>query len=275
MRPQRSMARRPAQYAISLHSGPRQYGSMLDDPRIPALLAPALLVFCGGVLHRLTPLPGLAAAFLPLGLVLGFLLLIGAVQASPRQLGERLPMLGLLLLVPAFLACRWPRPWLRWPLLAGAALLTGWWMGGGALNGPDLTRALPVMLGLTVAAGLGGAALRGPWQGALLSCGLALLLMAASPPGPWADLALVPAVIGLAALIWGAALPMPGWLVLGPAVAALAAGPVLALGRGPDWAVAATLLAAAAIGLVGRLGLWWLAAQALLLLGGVAILWLT
>ncbi len=237
-------------------------------------MAPALLGLCGALLHRFSRLPGLAAAALPLGLLLGFLILIGGIQASPRQLGERLPLLTVLLLAPALLACRWPRPWLGWPLLGLAALLTGWWMGGGALWGPDLSRALPAMLGVAAAAGLGGAALRGPWQGALLPCGLALMLFAASPPGPWSGLALVPAVMGLAGLAWGARLPMPGWLALGPAMAALAAGPVLALGRGLDWALAVALLAAAAIGLAVRPGWPALAAQAALFLAAAAILWL-
>lgn len=268
------MPRRWTQYAISLPSRAGQYGGMLDDPRLPALLAPAVLGLCGVLLHRFARLPGLAAAAMPLGLLLGFLLLIGGIQASPRQLAERLPLLALLLLAPALLACRWPRPWLGWVLLAIAAVLTGWWMGGGALYGPDLTRALPAMLGVAAAAGLGGVAMRGAWQGALLPCGLAAMLLAAAPPGPWADLALVLAVVALTGLAWGARLPAAGWLCLGPAMAALAAGPVLALGRGLDWALAAALLAAAIMGMAVRPGWPVLAAQGALFVAAAAILWL-
>ena len=226
---------------------------MFDDSRLMAWLAPALLVLGGALLARFGRLPAgyaavLGAAALPLALLLGFALLLGSLQASPRQLGERLPMLALLLLGPALLAARWPWPRLGWPLLGCAALLTGWWMGGGTLHGADLWRALPASAGVAAGAALAGLAWRGPWQGVVLAPGLALLLHLAAPPGPWADLALVLAVVAVAAAAFGAAPPMAGWLALGPAMAALVAGPVLALGRGTDWAVAAALLLAGGLG---------------------------
>ena len=82
---------------ISPRGQPGQNGGMLDDPRLIACLATALLTLTGAGLARFAGLPRLGAAALPLALVLGFTLIIGGVQASPRQLGERLPLLALLL----------------------------------------------------------------------------------------------------------------------------------------------------------------------------------
>lgn len=254
------MSLRWVQYAISPHGQPGQNGGMFDDPRLLACLAAALLTLAGAGLARFAALPRLGAAALPLAIVLGFTLIIGGVQASPRQLGERLPMLALMLLGPALLAAWRPRAALGWVMLAVAALLAGWWMSGGALYGPDLGRALPVLLLVALGAGLTGLGMRSAWQGAILPLGLTAMLLQAAPPGPWAELALVIGAAGLASLAYGRSLPMAGWLALGPAMAALAAGPVIALGRPQDWALALSLAAAAAVAVaplppLARLGL--------------------
>jgi len=238
---------RRAQYMISSHSQPGQNGGMLDDPRLLACLAAGLLTLTGAGLARFAASPRLGAAALPLALVLAFTLIIGGVQASPRQLGERLPMLALLLLAPALLAAWRPRLALGWVMLAVAALLTGWWMSGGALYGPDLVRAVPVLLLVALSAVLASLGMRGAWQGAILPLGLTAMLLQAAPPGPWAELGLVMGTAGLGSLAYGRAMPMAGWLALGPAMAGLAAGPVIALGRPQDWALALSLAAAAAL----------------------------
>lgn len=247
---------------------------MLDDTRLTAGLATALLVLTGAGLARFAGLPRLGKALLPVALLVGFTLVIGGLQASPRQLGERLPMLALFLLGPALVAAWRPRPLLGWAMLGLAAMATGWWMSGGALHGPDLLRALPVLLAVAMAAGLAGVALRGPWQGGILPLGLAGMMAVALPPGPWFELALVLAVIGAAGMAFGRLQPMAGWIALGPAMAALAAGPVIALGRPQAWIIASGLLAAAVIAIVPLPPRARLAIPAGLLAAATAVLWL-
>jgi hypothetical protein len=248
---------------------------MIDDPRLVACLAAALLTLAGAGLARFVALPRLGAATLPLAMLLGFTLIIGGLQASPRQLGERLPLLALLLLAPALLAAWRPGPRLGWAMLAMAALLSGWWMSGGALHGPDLVRSLPVLLAVALAAALVGAAMRGPWLGAILPLGLTAMLLQGAPPGPWAELSLVVGVIGLAGLAHGHAMPLAGWLALGPAMAALAAGPVIARSASSDWALALSLLAASALGAAPLPPLARLALPAAIMLGAALVLGLT
>ena len=244
---QRSMTMRRVQEVISSRGQPGQNGGMPDDPRLVACLAAALLTLAGAGLARFAALPRLGAAALPLAVFLGFTLIIGGVQASPRQLGERLPMLALLLLGPALLAAWRPRRALGWVMLAVAALLAGWWMSGGALHGPDLGRAMPVLVLVALGAGLASLALRAAWLGAVLPLGLTAMLLQAAPPGPWAELGLVLGAAGLTSLAYGRSMPMAGWRALGPAMAALAAGPVIARGQPQDWALALSLAAAAAV----------------------------
>jgi hypothetical protein len=110
---------------ISPRGQPGQNGGMLDDPRLIACLATALLTLTGAGLARFAGLPRLGAAALPLALVLGFTLIIGGVQASPRQLGERLPLLALLLLAPTSSTTAASDSWKR-------SGLTAWGPGGAA-----------------------------------------------------------------------------------------------------------------------------------------------
>lgn len=241
----------------------------MDDPRLWAALAGVGLVLLGAALAQWR---GWAAMAIPLGVLLALAILLGGIAASPRQLAERLPMLALLLGAPALLSTVWPGRWVGWVALGLAALSTGWWMSGGGLNSPDLARAWPVLAAVSLAALFGGVALVRPWQGAVLPLGLAGLLRLSAPPGPWADAALLLAVIGLAGLAFGTVLPRAGRLALGPMLAALAAGPVIALGRSSDIAVPALLVVVALVGLVPA-GWKTLAAQVGIIAAGAAVLY--
>lgn len=241
---------------------------MMEDPRLWAGLGGVGLVLLGAALARWR---AEAAMAIPLALLLALAMLLGGILASPRQLGERLPMLALILCGPAVLATVWSRRWVGWASLGLAGLLGGWWMSGGGLNVADLARAWPVLVAVGLAGLFGGAALGSPWLGAMLPAGLAGLLWAAAPPGPWADAALPVALIGLATLAYRPTLPAAGRIALGPMLAALAAGPVIALGRPADIAVAGLLAAVALVGLASA-GWQARAIQAALFAGGAAML---
>lgn len=245
----------------------------MDDPRWWAALCGVGLVLAGAGLarwRRAGEWPGMA---IPLAVLVALTLLLGGLAASPRQLGERLPMLALLLSAPALLATAWRRRWVGWVALGLAALLAGWWMSGGAVRALDLARAWPVLAAVAVAALLPGVALGFAWQGVLLPVGLAGLLLIHAPPGPWAEAAALLALAGLAAAAYGPVLPLAGQVALGPMLAALAAGPVIARGRTLDIALAALLAAVALLGLVWR-GWKGQAAQLALLAIGAAALYL-
>lgn len=243
---------------------------MIDPLIWPAVMAGAG-VLAGVALARWAKLPGPGAVLGALGLLVGLVALLGAVQASPRQLFERLPLLALGLVLPAVLAARWPR--LGWPGLGLAVLWTGWWMAGAPLWWPDAQRA-SVAAGLMAAGALGAMlALRQPWQAPVLAVGLAALLWASAPRGPWFEIAWLAAAAGVAAAGFGARLPLALGLVLGPMLAAVALGPVLAIGRGADWAVPLALVLVAGMGWPGLpLGAR-LAAQAAMLAAAVLALW--
>lgn len=241
---------------------------------IPSLVWPAMMAgaaaLCGAAAARWARLPGLGAALAALGVLVGLVALLGAIQASPRQLFERMPMLALGLLPPAMLAARWPR--LAWPAMILAALWAGWWVAGAPLWWPDMQRAALAALGIAGASFAAMLALRPPWQGAVLGVGLAAMLWASAPRGPWFEIAWIVAAAGAAGTGFGARLPLPIVLVLGPVLAAAALGPVLAIGRGADWAVPLALLLAGMTGLLrwplaGRL-----VAQSAMLVAGVVAL---
>ena len=220
---------------------------MIDPLIWPAVMA-AAAALGGGAMARWVGLRALGAGLAALGLLIGLVALLGALQASPRQLFERLPMLALGLLALAILAARWPR--LAWPAIALATFWAGWWMAGAPLWWPDMQRAAFAALLMAGGALAAMLALRLPWQAALLGAGLAGMLWASAPRGPWFEISWIVAAAGIAAAAFGSRLPLAMALVLGPVLAATALGPVLAIGRGADWAVPLALLLAGAIGLL-------------------------
>ena len=198
-------------------------------------------------LFRLLRRPELAGLGAGLGLAVGWVLTLGLLTGSPRQLPERLPALavgGVLVGLVLVLAGR--RGWLGAVLAALGVFGAAWWLAGGPLTQADLRRVGIVLLAL---AALGAAvllALRGPVPAAAAMALLAAGLWLFGPPGPWFVLALV----GVAAAL--GALPAGPWGSAGPAggdrARALAAGPVLARGGAADWLMAAAPLAALWIG---------------------------
>jgi hypothetical protein len=233
---------------------------------LPPLAAFALAATWGGACRRLG-LERLGGAALGVGAGLGFVLLLGLVLASPRQLPERLPMLVMLLVPSALLLARAPGPVWLWRCVAVTA--AAWWMAGAPVVAEDWRRAAPEMAGLA-----GVALLLLPRLGSspsVLAGGAVLLaaLAAAALPGPGVALAAC-----LAAAALGAALVRaPGEpVVAATVVASLSAMPVMARGSLADWAslAAAPLCLWAGPPLAARLGLprpagWALAAAPALL----------
>lgn len=219
---------------------------MLDSlsPYEGPLLA-LLLGFAIAALLRGRPLAGLA---LPLAALAGFLLLLGGVSASPRQVFERPPVLaagGLLLALPLALV---PRNWLAVTVALLAGVGTGWWMAGAPLVAPDLQRAAPVLLVLALLVPVVAREAGGPWRGAVAALALLAGAWAAAPPGPWFLFALVLAAATLPLLVGGAALPDAARTPFAMLLAALAAGPVLTRGAPADWAAALAPLAVLLLG---------------------------
>lgn len=229
---------------------------------VPVALAVALLWVLG---LRRAGQPALAPAGLGLGLAVGWMVTIGLVTATPRQLIDRLPMLaaGLALfgLVLAGIA-RGRLAGLGFPAAILAVLAGAWWMAGGPAWGAGLWRVLPVLLGV---AGLGLALLLrldGPAEGFRAGLALAVGLWAGGAVGSLPVLALVLAAAALGALLSGAEAGAASRAVLAPALAALAAVPVIARGAPAGWAAAAAPLLALWLGprlgamLPGRAGIW-------------------
>jgi hypothetical protein len=238
-----------------------------------ALAAALLWAGAGRALRR----PDLAALGAGVGLAAGWVLTLGLITASPRQLPERLPLLALatagagLLLA---LAAGGGRGRVAGAGAVLALLAAAWWLAGAPLAGPDLRRAAVVLLGLGVLALAAQARLRGAPEAAAAFGLLLAGLWLARPLGPWTALAAAALAAALGALPagtgWGAAARLP----VAAALAALAAGPVLARGAAVDWLAAAAALAALWLGpalappLRGRLAepLGWLVAGGLPLL---------
>ena len=212
---------------------------------------------------RLARQPALAPAATALGLALGWVVTIGLVTASPRQLAERLPLLALALVLLALPVAGLARgraatlgTVMAWLTVLGAA----WWMAGGPTHVPSLLATLPV---LACVAAYGAALLwrlGGADDGAKAALALLGGLLAAGGFGPQPMLAvcLLGAAFG-AALAGAGGGPAPR-LALAPAMAALAAVPVIGRGQPADWAAAAAPLLALWLGpvigrrLPGRLG---------------------
>ena len=218
---------------------------------------PALLVAFGlAALARLLRRPALGAAANGAGALAGWWFAFGLLTASPRQLPERLPLLLLVLVLftpPLVLLAR-QRPWLALPGCALGAAWAGWWMAGGPVTLPDLTRAAMVAGGVAAATLL--LALRGwpRWAGPVAAGVLLAGLVAAAVPGPPIPLALVllAAAVGAALVPPGKGKPggpaAPAALPLAGALAGLAALPLLARGTPADALAAAAPLAALWLG---------------------------
>ncbi|MDB5316048.1 MAG: hypothetical protein JWO24_1892 [Rhodospirillales bacterium] len=232
----------------------------------------ALLVALGWAAGlRVARQPALAPAAVALGLAVGWIVTIGLVTASPRQLAERLPMLGLGLAALALVAAGVLRG--RAGVLGGlmavvAVIGAAWWMAGAPAHGPSLITALPVLAGVAAYGGAMLLRMRDRADGAKAALTLLAGLLAAGGFGPQPMLA--GCVTGAAI---GAALAGTGGtaqrLALAPALAALGAVPVIARGHAADWAAAVAPLLALWLGpviarrLPARLGLmagWVLAA---------------
>ena len=241
----------------------------LDDWRGP-LLALLLALGWAALLRRR---PGLAELALPVAALLGWALVLG-VTATPRTLAERLPALlagALLLALPlAFLRAR-----LLAGLLAGLGVLAGaWWLAGAPMGVAEAARAAPLLLAAALLAALLATETQPPFHAAGAAVLGAALVVLATPPGPWAVLALTLLAAALGALPAGWAPGLALRLPLALGLAAVLLGPLLARGAAADWLAAlltpgalllaprlagraGPALAFAALGLVA-LGLAWL-----------------
>lgn len=215
--------------------------------------------------------PASAGLGLALGALLGVTLLLGLVNASPRQLAERIPVLAWATLLLALPLALGRRSWLLLVLAVLGAGATGWWMAGAPLTEADLLRVAPVLLALILLVPLVLLEAAPPWRAVLAAVALLAGVLASGMVGPWVLLALVlvAAVFGQQAAGGGvlcdsARLPFAMLLV------ALVAGPILARGAAADWAAALAPLAPLLLGarLGGRLNGW----RATLLLVMLALL---
>ncbi len=225
------------------------------------LVAAAVAVLWGGA-ARLLGWPRVAAAAAGLGLAAGFVAILGAVNASPRQLFERLASLAILGAVLGLVVAMAGRPAWR---LAAAGLGVGagaWWLAGGPLHPDDMVRAAWPWAGLAVAMALA------VWRAgslpamALSWAALAAGVAAAAPLGPFLALALAGCGALAGVLVAGGRPAMAARLPLGLALAGVAAVPVMARAAPADVAAASApamaLLAGPWLGrrLPGRLGPW-------------------
>jgi len=211
------------------------------------MVAAAVALLIGGA-GRVLKRPRLAAAAAGIGLVAGFVAVSGVINATPRQLAERLPALAILAFAAGLVAAV-PRRGFRGAGLVLGVTLGAWWMAGAPLHGPDAMRAAPMALALLLAMGvvvwrseevpgaavawaalaaaLVFAAARGP-QPAFALAGLGAVLGAALLRGGMGSAARVPVAIGLVGV---AAVPLVARAA--PADIAAAAAPGLALLLGP------------------------------------------
>jgi hypothetical protein len=220
---------------------------------VPALLAALAMAGACRLLRR----PRWAELAAGLGLVAGFVAVLGVITASPRHFVERLPALVLLGLVAGLLAGL-SRPILRGAAVVAGLLLGAWWLLGAPLHPPDLLRAAPSGLAIVAAMALvlrAEPAFPGQAVGwAALAAGVA----AAGAFGPYLAFALagLGAVLGAGAL--GAMTGMPSRLPLALGMVGVAAVPLLARAAPADIAAAAAPALALATGpaLAGPVGRW-------------------
>jgi hypothetical protein len=231
---------------------------MTLDALLPwrGVLAGLLVALGWAGLFRLLRRPDIAGLGAGVGLAAGWLLTLGVLTGSPRQLPERLLALALGgALAGLVLALAGRRAWLGMLLAAIGLAGAAWWLAGGPLTQADLRRTGVVVLALVALGAAALLALRGPLPAAAALALLALGLWLFGPAGPWFVLALVGVAAALGAWPgggWGMAAALP--VAIG--LAALAAGPVLARGGSADWLVASAPLAALWLGPVlgGRIG---------------------
>ncbi|MBX9750608.1 MAG: hypothetical protein K5Q68_13565, partial [Roseococcus sp.] len=219
---------------------------MLPDSMsdVAAPLAALLLALAWAGLFRWRKRPATAGLGLALGALLGVTLLLGVVNASPRQLAERLPMLTLAALLLALPLASGRR---GWPVLALgllAACFTGWWMAGAPLTEADLRRAAPAGLALLLLVPLVQLEATPPWRGVLAALALLGGLLASGIAGPWVMLAMILLAAALGQQMAGGGLMTDAArLPFAMLLAALLAGPLLARGAPADWAAALAPLA--------------------------------
>jgi hypothetical protein len=228
---------------------------MLPDSmsEVAAPLAALALALLWAGLFRWRKRPPMAGLGLGLAALLGVTLLLGLVNASPRQLGQRLPLLALVALLLALPMVFGKRGWLAVLLTLIGALFTGWWMAGGPLNEADLLRAAPVMLALWLLVPLLMLEAAPPWRGTLAATALLAGVLASGLVGPWVMLALILVAAALGQQAGGGgAMPDTARLPFAMLLGALVAAPLLARGAPEDWAAAMAPLAPLLLG--ARLG---------------------
>jgi hypothetical protein len=233
-------------------------------PHEGALLA-LLVGFAGAALLGARAGAGWAGLALPLAALAGFMVTLGGISASPRQLPERLPLLAAGAALGALLLAALPRTWLALLLLLVAAMGGGWWVAGAPLWPDDIARAAPVWLVLALVIPVLYREGAGPWRAQMAVLALVAAIWVAGTPGPWWLMALTLAAAALPLMITGTAMAESGRLALAPLLAAIMAGPVLARGAPQDWVAAAAPLVVLLLGprLAGRRAAW----QAPLVLG--------
>jgi hypothetical protein len=234
------------------------------SPYEGALLA-LLVGFAGAALLGARAGAGWAGVALPLAALAGFVVTLGGISASPRQLPERLPMLAAGAALGGLLLAAIPRTWVALPLLLVAAVGGGWWVAGAPLWPEDIRRAAPVWLVLALLIPVLYREGAGPWRAQMAVVALLAAIWVAGTPGPWWLMALVLAAAALPLVIAGTAMAEAGRLALAPLLATVMAGPVLARGAPADWIAAVAPLVVLLLGprLAGRRAAW----QAPLVLG--------
>lgn len=216
----------------------------LWSPWAAALLALSVALVAA-LLLRLLGRPGVAGLAVPLGLAAGWIVTLGVISASPRQLAERLPLLALAGVVSALLAASIARrPVPLWILAGICAVASGWWMAGAPLAVADLARSAGVVAGVAGAVLLGLMAMRDPALAFAPFLALVAAFAASAVPGPALWLAVIAAAAVLGGWIGGAVATLAARLPLAMMLAALAALPVLTRGVAADWLAAATPYAA-------------------------------
>lgn len=225
------------------------------------LVAASAALACGGA-ARLLGWRRLAAAAAGIGLAAGFAAILGLVNASPRQVFERLSSLAVLGAALGLLAAMAGRPAWRLALAVLGVGVGAWWLAGGPLHPPDMLRVAPAWAGLAAAMALA------VWRAATLPAmalswaALAAGVAAAAALGPFVGLALAGCGALAGILVAGGRPAMAARLPLGLALAGVAAVPVMARAAPADIAAACApamaLLAGPWVGrrLPGRLGPW-------------------